>query len=310
MNDDQYAPEELSVIQQLRAEQKPRIKLEVEAAIREQMLAEFRTLSQQPQPTTNASPIRFILAVAASVVLVILALLSQRTKPIDSTLSVSATSIALAASGTPTYTPTSITTTPITATSPTMTVDSIATPTLQVLVVIEGPISAITNDSLTIYDLNIPVMPEHPIRSLIEVGDFVHVEGTYDASGAFIAAVIGNLPEFTRVSSADATVGLEGMVESIDDNILVVNNVTVQLDLDDPLLQTVQVGDFVSVEGNFHVNADAIVLMVVTITVRADVNEIQSNCWYHEAMGMGHWHCDGMGMGGMGMGDDGMGMGS
>jgi hypothetical protein len=109
--------------------------------------------------------------------------------------------------------------------------------------------------------------------------------------------------------AAEASVGLEGTVEAIDNNILVVNNIKVQLDVDDPLLQTIQVGDFVSIEGDFQSAADMIVLLVINITVRTDVGEIESDCWYHEGMGMGHWHCDGMGMGGMGMGDEGMGMG-
>ena len=96
-----------------------------------------------------------------------------------------------------------------------------------------------------------------------------------------------------------ATVGLDG-------NIQVVNAISVQLGSNDPLLQTVQPGSFVSVQGNFQISNAGIVLVVVNIAIVDNVG-VESNCWYHlDAMGMGHWHCDGMGMG---MGNAGMGMG-
>jgi hypothetical protein len=117
---------------------------------------------------------------------------------------------------------------------------------------------------------------------------------------------VSNLSEATV---AGATVCLEGPIEAIIDNVLVVNGVPVQLAQDDPLLQTVQIGDFVSAEGNFEGSGANIVLIVVNITIIDNI--IINNdpyCWYHEGMGMGHWHCDGMGMGmgdamGMGMGE-------
>ncbi|MBK9746369.1 MAG: hypothetical protein IPO91_06265 [Chloroflexi bacterium] len=88
-----------------------------------------------------------------------------------------------------------------------------------------------------------------------------------------------------------ATVGLDG-------NIQVVNAISVQLGSNDPLLQTVQPGSFVSVQGNFQTTNAGIVLVVVNIAIVDNVS-VESNCWYHvDARGMGHWHCDGMDMGG------------
>jgi hypothetical protein len=105
-------------------------------------------------------------------------------------------------------------------------------------------------------------------------------------------------------------VGLEGPVESINGNIIVVNGISVELDANDPLLQTVQVNNFVSVQGNFQNRGNIYVLVVVNVTIINDVTINDNNCWSHEGMGMGmgmgHWHCDGMGMG---MGGRGMGMG-
>jgi hypothetical protein len=133
------------------------------------------------------------------------------------------------------------------------------------------------------------------------VGDIVRVQGEYRSDGAVVANVINNIPD-TPPTNGAATVGLDGPVEAINDNTIIVNGIPVQLAPDDPLLQTLQVGNFVSVQGNFQTSGSTIVLVVVNIAI-VNNTAIQSDCWYHEGgMGMGHWHCDGMGMGGMGMG--------
>jgi hypothetical protein len=181
-----------------------------------------------------------------------------------------------------------------------------------VIIVIEGPVVNIVTNIITIYDINITVEPQDPILNIIDIGDVIRVEGNVGASGVVVANVVSNI---SNVIVSGATVGLEGPVESIDGNIIVVNSVPVQLALTDPLLQTVKVGDFVSVAGNFEGSGANIVLVVVNIVVVNNVVIVGNPlCWYHETgmgmgMGMGHWHCDGMGMG-MGMGDAmGMGMG-
>jgi hypothetical protein len=228
----------------------------------------------------------------------------------SATPAASATTEAPAVQSTAEATPNTVTAddtlTPITATD--APVAPGPTPTLAASVMIEGPITAITENVVTVFDLEIALEPQHPLLNLLNVGDIIRVEGNLNADGMILASIVSNIPGGT---AAEATVGLEGPVESIDGNIIVINNVPVQLDADDPLLQSVQVGDFVSVEGNFEGSGTNIVLVVVDIVI---VNNIivdgSPYCWYHnDGMGMGHWHCDGMGMG-MGMGDAmGMGMG-
>ncbi len=181
-----------------------------------------------------------------------------------------------------------------------------------VIIVVEGPVINIVNNVLTIYNFNVQVTPENPILSVISIGDIVRAEGALGGNGVIVATTVSNISSTTVVSGGTATVGLDGPVESIDGDQIVVNGVPVRLKPDDPLLKKVHTGDFVRVQGNFEGSGATTVLVVVNITI---VNNIIVNgnpvCWFQEdgmGMGMGHWHCDGMGMGnngmGMGMGDD------
>ena len=181
--------------------------------------------------------------------------------------------------------------------------------TSDVIVILEGPVTNIGDSSLAINGFTVQVDPQNPILPLLDVGDTVHVEGTLDASGRIAAEVVSNDTDTTVVSGRPVTVSLDGPVESIDGNQVVVNSVPVQLAPNDPLAGKLKMGDFVHVQGNFQGTGAATILVVVNITV---INNVIINgvpaCRYDvDGMGMGHWHCDdGMGMG---MGDDGMGMG-
>ena len=200
---------------------------------------------------------------------------------------------------TPTPTPTPATGTP----EATATVSPTTTPNPDLIIVIEGPVVNIINNIITIYDFDVEIEPQHPILTIVEIGDLVHVEGTIRGGGVVIASVISNITSVTTVTTGGAaTVALEGPVEAIDGNILVINGIPAQLAPNDPLLQTVQVGNFVSVQGNFEGSGANIILVVINVTVINNVIIAGAPfCWFHEGMGMGHWHCDGMGMG-MGMG--------
>jgi hypothetical protein len=184
-----------------------------------------------------------------------------------------------------------------------------ATPAPDVIV-IEGPVINIINNIITIYDFDVEVEPENPILTIIDIGDIIRVEGALRGSNVIVATVVSNITAVNIVDNGGpATVGLEGPVESINGNIIVVNGVSVELGPNDPLLQTVQIGTFVNVWGNFHRRGNTYVLVVVNVVIINDIDIVDNDCWFHYdgmGMGMGHWHCDGMGMG---MGDPGMGMG-
>jgi hypothetical protein len=333
MTDEQFTPEEQDLIRRLREEIEPQIDPAARHAIRERMIAEFRTLIAQPpapepRPLFRPAP---VLAAAAALVLaaVVVAQITRQPTQTSETLTPQ-TQIVVVLSDTaqPGVTPESPTRTPKPATPtrtptlvpPTVTVvplpSATNTPTITVTqemaIIVEGPISAIHDNVLTVYDLSVEVAPGHPILSLLEVGDFVRVEGVYESGGVVIADVVSNMDEIMVVDSETATVNLEGPVESINDNKIVVNGIPVELDPDDPILDSLQIGNFVSIQGNFERSGAAVVLVVVNVQVITDVEVIQSDCWYHDTgMGMGHWHCDGMGMGmGSAMGMGGMGMGN
>jgi hypothetical protein len=220
-----------------------------------------------------------------------------------------------------------VTVTPATETTPEATPEmtpeatpsATPTPNPNVIIVVEGPVINIVTNIITIYDFNIAVDPANPLLNIIDIGDIIHVEGSFNGAGVIVATVVSNITNITTVSNG-ATAGLEGPIESINGNIVIVNGIPVQFAPDDPQLATLQIGDFLNVQGNFEGSGTTVVLVVINITI---INNVVVNgnplCWFHVdgmGMGMGHWHCDGMGMGmgmgepdGMGMGDDGMGMG-
>jgi hypothetical protein len=187
--------------------------------------------------------------------------------------------------------------------------------TSNAIIVLEGPVKNIVNNVISIYDFEITVEPQHPILSLIDIGDVVHIEGTADSEGIIAATAVSNLSNVPLVNGA--TVSLAGPVEAIDSSSITVNGISVQLGANDPLLQTVEVGQFVNVQGNFQGSGPNIVLSVVNIAVTTNGTVSENNCRSDDdGMGMGHWHCDTSGMGdpgmeistpGMGMGDPGMG---
>lgn len=191
-----------------------------------------------------------------------------------------------------------------------------ATPTADpnAVIVVEGPVANIVTNIITIYDFQIEVEPTHPILNIIDIGDVIRVEGTFGEMGVIVASVVSNVSTTTTVTTG-VTVSLDGPVEAINGNVVVVNGIPVQFTPNDPRLATLRVGDFLNVQGNFEGSGTNVVLIVINITIVNNVI-VDDNpyCWFHVdgmGMGMGHWHCDGMGMGmgtGMGMGM-GMGMG-
>jgi hypothetical protein len=333
MIDDQLSPDEQNLVQQIRATEKPKLDAAVRDEIRQRVIHEFRAINaphqQNPPITRPRFSIPLIVGLAAALMIIVLVGLfilqlgNQSSDEIAQFFTATpspATQVMIAPSATLTVT-VEAETSPITPTLSTPTESASITPstspsieptppsptaTQEVVVIIEGVVTAIANNTITIYGFDIEVEPQHPILQIIEVGDVVRVQGIFSDSTHIIANVVSNILDTTPDNGTVATVGLEGPIESINGNIIVVNGISIQLAPDSPLLQTVQVGNFVSVQGNFENNGTTIVLVVVNIVIVNNVI-IESDCWYHEdGMGMGHWHCDGMGMG---MGDDGMGMG-
>lgn len=335
MIDNQLPPEEQKLVQQIQDTPKPKIDPATREAIRQRMVSEFRAgvgsnrghfSSARPHFPIHRRLVWGAAGIMVIVGLVIIQLGHQNTAGIVGTLTLTTlpgNQVAVVPSETITATVERETLTPVVTLIPSLTTESaINTPTTtqsaiqigtslppiatqEMVINIEGPITSIVDNIVTIYSFRVEVEPQNPILKVIDVGDVVRVKGVQDSSGTIIASVISNIPDETIVSGSTATVGLDGPVEAINGNTIIVNSIPVQLVSSDPLLQTIQVGNFVSVQGNFQISSSSIVLVVANIAI-INSTTIQNDCSYHvDAMGMGHWHCDGMGMG-----DDGMGMGA
>lgn len=336
MNYDELTPEEQQIVEHIQAVSKLKIDSEIREVIRARIIDEFQTINATRQPHARLIRPRFsrrLAAVsAAALVIVVLAALFASQMGRQSNLEVAQASTATAS---PAALVMATATTPLTATFDAQTASATHAPTLSVaqatvssippsptfaqtstpavltatpenLIIVEGPVTAISDNLITVYDFSIEVEPQHPILQLIEVGDVVRAQGVVGSSGDIVASVVSNIPGTPADNVTAVTVGLEGPVEAINGNMITVNGISVQLSPDMP---TVQVGDFVSVQGNFeNIGTEAVLVVVNVVIVNNVVVDGNPLCWYHDTgMGMGHWHCDGMGMGGMGMG--GMGMG-
>jgi hypothetical protein len=192
------------------------------------------------------------------------------------------------------------------------------------VIIIEGPVENINVNIISIYNISITVAPDNPVLNLVRIGDIIRVEGVSGVDGTINAVVINTVITSDNVDP-DASVSVQGPIESINGNIIVVNGITVQLDPDDPQLDELEVGNFIDVQGNFVVVNNTYVLVVVNVVIINNTYVgVPPYCHWHGMGGMGHWHCDGywlyptgywycewrgMGMG-MGMGGMGMGMGN
>lgn len=69
---------------------------------------------------------------------------------------------------------------------------------------------------------------------------------------------------------------IEGPVEEINVNIIVVYNIEIEIDADDPILTVIQVGDIVHIEGGVVEEGDTIIIVAITIiiiNVEIDIND-------------------------------------
>lgn len=349
MSDTQFNPQEQALIRRLQEAPQRQMSSHTVEAIRQKMLAELANptlpASQTVTPAHLVTPVQVVAGLAMAITLILastilllrdtqndveIASSSLKTQVMQENTAVPSetmpahTATTAAPGASPTFAaalvasatalipsatemPTLIPAAP-TADSPSLTPEASAEP----LIVIEGPVQHIDDSTITIFGFTIEVAPDHPILNIIAVGDTLRIEGRINDEGQVTAGVIDNLPV---EASEDAAVGLAGPVEMIENNIVTINDIDLALDPDDPLLETLKIGDFLSVEGNFEFRENRYVLVVIYVEIITPAGAgISPNCYYEETgmgmgMGMGRWRCDGMaamgmgGMGGMGMGN-------
>jgi hypothetical protein len=200
---------------------------------------------------------------------------------------ITATTIVIIGFPTPTPSPTP---------SPTAEPQATATPTATVapgnLIIIEGPVTSINMNVLTIRNVTVIVAPNNPVLNLIRVGDVIRVEGVGGPNG--INALVVNTVINTPNAAPGASVSVQGPIEAINGNIITVNGILIQLNPNDPRLNELEVGNFVDVQGNFVQVDNSFVLMSVNLAI---INNsfvgIPPYCRWHGMSGMGHWRCDG-----------------
>jgi hypothetical protein len=167
------------------------------------------------------------------------------------------------------------TTVPVTPTvpAPTPTLDpSIVNP--DVIIVVEGPIKKINVNIITIYDIDVLVTPDHPMLKIVKLGDIVRVKGHHNKDGLLVAVVIANVLD----PSSTSTVTLDGNVEAINGNIIIINGIPVQLGSNDPLLLKIKIGRHLRIMGNFENNDTTIILIVINVVIVDNSAGLPANC--------------------------------
>jgi hypothetical protein len=180
-------------------------------------------------------------------------------------------------------------------------------------VIIEGEIQAISGNVITVNRIPVLVQADDPILRIVEVGDVIYIEAIEDSANKLQAMRINNLLD----ENTTATTFLEGRIEAINKDSVVINSITVKLPADDPRRKDIQVGTFLSIDGYFQGTGANSILIIVKVTVVEETDiEIFIQCKSRHGMGMGEVP-DAMGMGdpqppAMGMGElpDAMGMGN
>lgn len=336
MNGDSFSPEEQDLIRRLQDVRKARLSVRTMSSIRQRLLDEMDAPARAS--VVRRSFIRrswFAIGIAAAFTLVAAGVLltNRPAGIIEVPQTVGQTRVASGDTRTPTITasvdasstptPTATDTVEFTHTltahiadvtlspmpiititaSPTMlSTEPSATTTPETVIALEGPIENIQGNTVTIYGIDIAVAEGNPIMNIIEVGDVVRVEGSFDEQTGLVATVIENLLDG---ETDTATVGLDGPVEAVDGEYVTVNGIELDFSGSESVLESLVVGDFLSVRGNIETQGNRFVLSVVSVEVLPNIAiATPAGCYYHEpgmGMGMGHWHCEGMGMG-MGMG--------
>jgi hypothetical protein len=117
-----------------------------------------------------------------------------------------------------------------------------------VIVVIEGPVLKININIITIYDFDIVVIPNHPILKIIKIGDVVRVRDAFGGNGIVMATLVSNV----LTPSGASTVSLEGPIQALNGNVVVINGISAKLKDDDIKIKKVKVGDILRLDGNFE----------------------------------------------------------
>jgi hypothetical protein len=199
MNEPEFTPQEQDLINRLANAPQPGLPPDAFDAIRARMLdaMDMPTVYPGRRLPGRSLPISApLLALAAAALVVVVGIVAIFNRP---AATMTPTSLPTFTNQPPTVTPPVVIaptqSVPVEPTQPTQAATtevappSTLTPTLESVIVVEGPVEAINGDIVTIYGIDIALNPDDPLLTVIEVGDVLHVEANYDTTATIIVAV-------------------------------------------------------------------------------------------------------------------------
>lgn len=207
MNDSDFTPQEQEIINRLGNAPQSDLSPDAFDAIRTRILDGMdalpihNSLPRLGRSTPMSAPV--MTAVAAVLVVVIgvtVLVLNQPSvivtpTPIPITMPTLTTIPPTGTTIPPTFTPavevtvTQTTPMPVQTMTPEVTPEISLTPTLESVIIVEGPLEAITANIVTIYGIDIALNPDEPLLNVIVVGDVLRIEANYNATTNVIVAV-------------------------------------------------------------------------------------------------------------------------
>jgi hypothetical protein len=95
--------------------------------------------------------------------------------------------------------------------------------------------------------------PTRTATATVTASPTATVTGTTTATPTEVSAEETDLPK---------TIVIEGEVEEIDDNVVIIYGIIIRLDPDDPLLSVIQIGDVLRIEGEYDEENDVVVAVI------------------------------------------------
>jgi hypothetical protein len=96
-------------------------------------------------------------------------------------------------------------------------------------------------------------------------------------STAEVQSIVTHIPTITpSPTSLPVTLVVEGPVQAINGNIVIIYDIEIAVDPNDPMLGIIQIGDVVHVDGNLIVDGSQMVIIAVNIdivNIEVNVNE-------------------------------------
>jgi hypothetical protein len=303
MNDDYLTPEEERLPERLRAMPQHTLRPAMRAALREQMMSEFRVepelewhvpTSAQRSTRSVLRTVGLVAAIGITAAVLFIQQNTERQTATTSTLIATGTqlqsaelqelSLVPSSTAAPLLSPETLAAPvdqniPVTplgndvapTNTPTVPSDLSLSPSptesgASSVVVVEGPIARVNGSRITVYSFEIEVAPQAVMPEMLAVGDVVHVEGSLAPNGVVVASTVERFVS-VRTDGVAGAATLNGRVESIDENLLVVNRVMVRFVPHDPILQRLEVGDTVEIWGNFEGEGANSILVPLRVAV-------------------------------------------